>query len=806
MTLNENFIDELNAYLHQERGRAHHVLHDLERLDKKFLLRSELQDCFEKLCTADDGECLRETPLAKALDWAQEGATDGAWFYLALRPRVARWAYIRIHEDRMAAEEVSVSRYLSFKEDLIGLDEEETSWTLEVDLEPFSREFPKLREAHSIGRGVEFLNKRLCGRLFQEEHGGESLMLDFLRMHKCRGQQLMLNGSLRDVASLRNALREARDYLERQDAESTWEDHSGRLRSLGFETGWGRTAARMRETMVLLLEVLEAPSPSGFENFLARVPMIFSLAILSPHGWFGQDNVLGRPDTGGQVVYILDQVRALEQQMRRDLREQGLDIDPQIVIVTRLIPRSEGTTCNQRLEPVAGTEHARILRVPFHRANGEVLPDWVSRFEIWPYLERFTLDVERELAAELGGRPDLLIGNYSDGNLVASLLASRLGVTQCNIAHALEKTKYLYSDLYWKDNDPEYHFSCQFTADLIAMNSADFIITSTYQEIAGTEDSVGQYEAHSAFTMPELYRVVQGIDIFDPKFNIVSPGADEQIYFPPAEEERRRHHLLPDIEEMVLGEREDQTAWGTLEDPDKPILFTMARLDRIKNLTGLVEWYGNCPELREEANLVVVGGYIDASRSQDRDEREQIALMHSLLEELDLRGQVRWIEAQVNRERNGELYRFIADRRGAFVQPALFEAFGLTVVEAMGTGLPTFATCFGGPREIIEDGTSGFHIDPNHGELAAKRMARFFADCREDPTTWDRISQGALDRIESRYTWRLYAERLLTLSRVYGFWKYVTHLDRDEARRYLEMFYALQLRPRAEAMEADSGR
>jgi hypothetical protein len=45
--------------------------------------------------------------------------------------------------------------------------------------------------------------------------------------------------------------------------------------------------------------------------------MIFSIAILSPHGWFGQANVLGRPDTGGQVVYILDQVRALEEEMRR---------------------------------------------------------------------------------------------------------------------------------------------------------------------------------------------------------------------------------------------------------------------------------------------------------------------------------------------------------------------------------------------------------------------------------------------------------------------------------------------------------
>ena len=78
----------------------------------------------------------------------------------------------------------------------------------------------------------------------------------------------------------------------------------------------------------------------------------------------------------------------------------------------------------------------------------------------------------------------------------------RLGVTQCNIAHALEKTKYLLSDLYWKDNESAYHFSCQYTADLIAMNAADFIITSTYQEIAGTPETMGQYESYRFFTMP----------------------------------------------------------------------------------------------------------------------------------------------------------------------------------------------------------------------------------------------------------------------------------------------------------------
>ena len=59
------------------------------------------------------------------------------------------------------------------------------------------------------------------------------------------------------------------------------------------------------------------------------------------------------------------------------------------------------------------------------------------------------MDAGGEIRAELGGRPDLIIGNYSDGNLVASLLSFHLNVTQCTIAHALEKTKYPDADVNW---------------------------------------------------------------------------------------------------------------------------------------------------------------------------------------------------------------------------------------------------------------------------------------------------------------------------------------------------------------------
>ncbi len=789
----------LTELLRERREAIYLLLHRYVNLGKPLLLHSDLWDEFERFCASDEGRDLCDTGLSDLMRAAQEAVIESPWLYVSVRPAVARWAYVRFHVDAMTYHEISVSEFMRFKERQVEGSPNPDEWMLEVDLGPFNREFPKLQESRSIGRGVEFLNRRLSSQLFQDISKGDKRLLDFLRLHQVQGRQLMLNERTKTVPELQRALRLADQHLSEHDPAASWEVVGPRLEGLGFEPGWGRSVDRIRDTLGLLSDILEAPEPGNLERFLSRIPMIFNLVILSPHGYFGQANVLGKPDTGGQVVYILDQVRALEKEMRQRIAEQGLDIEPQILVVSRLIPEADGTTCDQRIESVMGTHSTRILRVPFRGEQGEIIEHWISRFEIWPYLERFTNDVEREVLAELGGRPDLIIGNYSDGNLVATLLAQRLQVTQCTIAHALEKAKYLYSDLYWRENEPEYHFACQFTADLIAMNSADFIITSTYQEIVGRADTVGQYETYGAFTMPGLYRVVNGVDVFDPKFNIVSPGADAEVYFPYSEDDRRMKGLHQEIAALIYDETQAEVR-GHLVDREKPILFTMARLDRIKNIAGFVEWYGCSDRLRELANVLVVAGHVDPARSNDREERTQISRMHELIDHYGLDGQVRWIGAQLEKPFAGELYRYIADSGGAFVQPALFEAFGLTVVEAMTSGLPTFATRYGGPLEIIEHGKSGFHIDPNHGAESAEMIADFFERCRADRDHWRRISEGALHRVQARYTWELYAERMMTLSRIYGFWNYVTNLERSETRRYLEMLYGLQFRPLARAV------
>lgn len=790
-SIKERLDETLNAH----RNEIVALLSRIESKGKGILQHHQIIAEFEEI-PEDNRKKLADGVFGEVLRAAQEAIVLPPWIVLAVRPRPGVWEYIRVNLHALVVEELQVAEFLHFKEELVD-GSSNGNFVLELDFEPFNDSFPRPTLSKYIGNGVEFLNRHLSAKLF---HDKESLhpLLEFLKVHCHKGKNMMLNDRIQNLDYLQYVLRKAEEYLVKLPADTPYSEFEHKFQEIGLERGWGDTAERVLEMLRLLLDLLEAPDPCTLETFLGRIPMVFNVVIMSPHGYFAQDNVLGYPDTGGQVVYILDQVRALETEMLQRIKQQGLDITPRILIITRLLPDAAGTTCGQRIEKVFGTQHSDILRVPFRDEKGMVRK-WISRFEVWPYLETYTDDVATEIAKEFQGKPDLIVGNYSDGNIVASLLAHKLGVTECTIAHALEKTKYPGSDIYWKKFDEKYHFSCQFTADLIAMNHTDFIITSTFQEIAGSKDTVGQYESHTSFTLPGLYRVVHGIDVFDPKFNIVSPGADESIYFPYTDKERRLTSFHPEIEELLYSPVENAEHLCVLKDRNKPILFTMARLDRVKNLTGLVEWYGKNEKLRELVNLVVVGGD-RRKESKDLEEQAEMKKMHSLIEQYKLNGQFRWISSQMNRVRNGELYRYICDTKGAFVQPAIYEAFGLTVVEAMTCGLPTFATCNGGPAEIIIHGKSGFHIDPYHGDQAAALLVDFFDKCKVDPSHWDKISQGGLQRIQEKYTWQIYSQRLLTLTGVYGFWKHVSNLDRRESRRYIEMFYALKYRTLAQSV------
>lgn len=112
---------------------------------------------------------------------------------------------------------------------------------------------------------------------------------------------MMLNDKIQNVNALQHVLRKAEEYLSTLAPETPYKTFEFKLQDLGLERGWGNNAERVLEMIQLLLDLLEAPDPCNLEKFLGRIPMVFNVVIMSPHGYFAQDNVLGYPDTGGQV-------------------------------------------------------------------------------------------------------------------------------------------------------------------------------------------------------------------------------------------------------------------------------------------------------------------------------------------------------------------------------------------------------------------------------------------------------------------------------------------------------------------------
>jgi len=795
-----------------DRGELQRFVSHLRSQGRPLWQRSEVLAAFGayRAGGGSPGRLQPEEPLEDFLGHVLELLLPERDAAFVLRLGVGRTAAAVLHEASGEMRPLGEEELLSTYERVVAAPGAAAEAVpVRIDFRSLYDEAAGVATPEEIGRGLEVLRRRTVERLDQSPAQRERILLTLLGAPARRGRRVLIDpDQFVEPGSLAESLRAARGILEGMPDDAPADQCASSLRRLGLEPGWGGTAAGIRQSLELLAGLLEAPSAEMLAELLPRLPLLERVVIVSPHGWFGQENVLGRPDTGGQIVYILDQVRGLEQTLRARLEAAGLEASPRIVVLTRQILESEGTTCHEAREAIRGTAGGTILRLPFLDERGQVLPRWMSRFEVWPYLHGFAERAARELRRELGGEPDLVIGNYSDGNLVAALLAGGFGATLCTIAHALEKTKYPQADLRWERYEDQYHFSIQLLADLVAVNAADFVVASTFQEIAGDEHSPGQYEAHRGFTLPGLYRVSGGIDPAIDKFNIVPPGVDEAVFFPHTDPRRAEteqpgpdRQERPRALERLLFQETGEEVYGALSDPARTPLLTLARLDRTKNITGLVERFGACGELRERCNLLVIAGKIDAAAAADAEERAEIQRMYALVERYRLEGHIRWLGVHLPKEDTGELYRVVADHRGLFVQPALYEAFGLTVLEAMASGLPTFATRHGGPAEIIRDGVDGYLIDPNSEEGISGPLLRFLQEIQRRPDAWDRLSAAGIERVRERFTWQRYSRHVLDSAALYGLRR--AHWGRAERRRidaYNELLLRLFLLPRARTM------
>lgn len=655
------------------------------------------------------------------------------------------------------------------------------------------------------GTYLETFLTKLKGKTIQDEHG--------------RTIPLFINERIQTTDDLMKAAVQAQKILKGLRDSEPLASIDQSLRRVGLERGWGDSRQEILSRLNRLILSGQLSDPQEKLQTISELdemtPTVLSAVFISTHGWFVQENAFGKPDTGGQVSFVRDEAKAMAREIAEKMRQAGIPGKAVALIFTRLIPNAENTKADQDEEIVYedASRSVKIVRVPFSEQESQGLPlrgkprlknaldlvqSFIRRFEIWSYITQDAFvrssaqKIDNVLTRYGLPGPDLILGNYSDGNFLAAKLSDHYGgtVPVTMTAHALELSKY-FKDMAdnglidnWFETEDGRYLAAQALIDAWVMRRADIIETSTLLEI------LGQYSFYHNFEFEKLFRVSQGIQLNDAKFMLNEPSIDrrtpdnpEGLFFAyegprdPRRQEFEDANALwqakifqaPDSDLKVFDRFKD---W---DDNDKPIIFTMARFDSKKNIAGLVEEFAKAG-LKEQANLVIVGGNTDyitrdgkllfkARAGSDDMNKEELAIAHKIIDLVDqhqLQGHIRWISASTVPRESAELYRVMQDHpAGAvFAQPATFEAFGLTILEAMATRLLVVATDQGGPKEIIRHGQHGFLADPETPGAFGAALTQAVATL-QDAEAREMIIRSAMARIENKYNWRRRAQRTL---------------------------------------------
>lgn len=434
-----------------------------------------------------------------------------------------------------------------------------------------------------------------------------------------------------------------------------------------------------------------------------------SILLISIHGLIRRrDLELGRDaDTGGQTKYVVELAKALAQQPHVE----------RVDLVTRRIV-DDAVSADYRAETEVLSEKAQIVRI-------EAGPDaYIPKEELWGHLDGFTDRLLTWLHTQ-PRLPDIIHSHYADAGYVGVRLSHLTGLPLVHTGHSLGRDKLrrlLTLGLTLDLIEERYHMLQRISAEEDTLSTAELVITSTHNEI---ED---QYELYDYYT-PE-------------KMAVIPPGTDLEQFYPPT----------------VRGESIDfrETLSKFLTDPDKPMILALSRPDERKNIVALLEAYGRSPRLQELANLVIIAGNRDDIRELNEGAQTVLTELLLVIDCYDLYGRV----ALPKHHSSGEvadIYRLAAASKGVFVNPALTEPFGLTLLEAAASGLPLVATENGGPVDILGNCHNGLLVDPLNEESIATALLTIL----EDPALWQKFSTNGLKNVARFYSWDAHARAYL---------------------------------------------
>ncbi|MBU1640731.1 MAG: glycosyltransferase, partial [Proteobacteria bacterium] len=446
------------------------------------------------------------------------------------------------------------------------------------------------------------------------------------------------------------------------------------------------------------------------------------LQLFSIHGLIrGTSPELGRDaDTGGQVKYVLELARALAS------REDVAQVD----LVTRLIDdKAVSREYSQVIEPLS--EKARLVRIA---CGGR---QYIRKELLWPHLQEFVDNTIRFIRSE-NRLPDLFHGHYADGGLVAMELAAAFDAPFIFTGHSMGRNKMgklLADGMSHADIVKQYHMDTRIQVEEEIISHSDQIITSTQQEIDK------QYGLYDNFN--------------EGRYEVIPPGIDMTSFYP---------YYDSQLDTALMSEEVKQTRVTLLAElkrfwahPEKPFVLVLCRPDHRKNITGIIEAYGRNKELQALANLAVFAGIRQDITTMEENEQAVLTDMLLQMDRFNLYGKMAIPKKHDFSTEVPELYRLCAEARGVFVNPALVEPFGLTLIEASVCGLPIVATDDGGPVDIINNCRNGILVNARDPKAIGKAIQTILVD----PKLWDTYSNNGINGVLSHYSWQAHCQKTM---------------------------------------------
>ena len=454
------------------------------------------------------------------------------------------------------------------------------------------------------------------------------------------------------------------------------------------------------------------------------------IQMFSIHGLLRGHNLeLGfDADTGGQIKYVVELCRALA-------AHPGVG---QVDLFTRLInDKAYSPDYSRQVESVGSG--FRIIRI---QCGGR---KYIRKELLWPHLDEF-VDKSVKFIQTEEKVPDIVHGHYPDAGYVAKELAQFFGVPFVYTGHSLgrsKKARLADGGMTEKEMNRILKIDHRIDMEESILKYADLIVTSTTQEIEG------QYGLYRNRTLSS--------------YRVIPPGLDVDRFYP------YTHDSLGEGEEKeeALFARSSlkQELNRFFQYPDKPIILALSRPDKRKNIQGLVRAFGEDNELQAMANLAVFAGIRKDISQMEENEQEVLTRMLLLMDKYNLYGKMAIPKKHDFEHEVPALYRIVAEKKGVFVNPALTEPFGLTLLESLACGLPIVATRDGGPKDIIANCQGGILVNPTDTDAIAGAIRKIISDA----DLWNTYSRNGIINTRKYYTWKshvqTYGETVLTLHR-----------------------------------------